>query len=153
MALATVCFKQVVDGDRAVGMDVVAALAFEHGIAGGARVVDGAFEGFVDAVLAPGLGEGFEFDVGGLAVLVAVVLLDALHLFEREEEVAVAAEGFEAGVVEITEGDTGQFEVLGGAALEGGGVVGVGVDFLNDGVAQAAGGEGLGVAGRWLQAR
>ena len=34
-----------------------------------------AFEGLVDAVLGPGLGEGFQLDIGGLAVLFFEIIL------------------------------------------------------------------------------
>ena len=57
--------------------------------------IDGAFQGFVDAMLAPGLGESFEFDVGGVAFELAEIGLDGLHLAEVEEEVAFAGEVLE----------------------------------------------------------
>lgn len=44
----------------------------------------------MDAVFAPGLGEGFELDVGGFAIESLVVGLDGLHLVEGEEEVPFA---------------------------------------------------------------
>jgi len=71
------------------------------------------------------------------------VALDALHLFEREEQVAVAREGFEPRVVQVADGDVLQVEGLGGAALERRGVMGLGVDALDDGVGEASAGEGF----------
>jgi hypothetical protein len=87
--------EEVVDGDRAVGVELVPravgpvdGVVFE--IVG--SVGDGGFEGLVDAVLGPGLGEGFELDGGGLAVERFVLVADGAHLVEVEEEVGVAAE-------------------------------------------------------------
>ena len=38
------------------------------------------FERLMTAVLGPGLGENLEFDVGGVAALISIVILDRLHL-------------------------------------------------------------------------
>ncbi len=57
----------------------------------------------MDAVLAPGLGERFEFEVGRFAAGLAVVGLDRLHLVEREEQVRLARELAQRVVVEVAQ--------------------------------------------------
>ncbi len=62
-------------------------------------------EGFVGAVLAPGLGDGFELAIGGFTALFAEVGLDGLHFLEAEGELALAADADEGVIVEVQQGD------------------------------------------------
>ena len=105
--------------------------------------LDGALERLVDAVLAPGLGEGLEFDVGRLAAGRAEVVLDRLHLGQREEQVLLAGEGFELVIGEVAQGDVGELEGVGVALRELGREEGVEVDRLDDAVGEDAGGDPL----------
>src|SRR5690606_23115885 len=70
-------------------------------------VPDAALEGLVDAVLGPGLGEGFEFDVGGFAADAAVLGLNRLHLVEAQEEVGVASQAGELLIGQVADRDVG----------------------------------------------
>ncbi len=117
------------------------AVAIGRGVAG---VVDGGFEGLVDAVLGPGLGEGFEFDVGGVSAQGLVVVLDGLHLVEVEEEVSFAREFFELMVVELADGDVGEDELVGVPVGELLWMERHSVDPGDDGVGQELIGQGLG---------
>ena len=84
-------FEQVVDDRHTVGRGVF----------------DQALQGLVDAVLGPGLGERFEFDVGGVALQGAEMRLDRLHLVQGQAQAALARQLHQAGIVERGEGDLG----------------------------------------------
>ncbi|MBA7701250.1 hypothetical protein ES703_109983 [subsurface metagenome] len=51
-----------------------------------------AFEGFMDAVLAPGLRDCFEFNVGGLSTEFLKVFLNRLHLDQIQKQVLFFAQ-------------------------------------------------------------
>ncbi|MBA7636277.1 hypothetical protein ES703_43893 [subsurface metagenome] len=55
----------------------------------------------MNAVFAPGLGNCFEFNVGGFSVKFLVVFLNGLHLEKIEEQVLFFAEGYQFFVVEL----------------------------------------------------
>lgn len=99
----------------------------------------------MDAVLGPGLGEGFELDGGGFAAECFVLVADGAHLVEVEEEVSVPAECFEVCVGEAPDRDVGDRGVVVVALGEFARVVGLGVGGLNDGVHEQAGGERVGL--------
>ena len=83
--------EEVVDGDRAVVVDLVVGARGPVDV-GDVRavVVDCCFEGLVDAVLGPGLGEGLELDVRGFTIEGDVLVADCTHLIQREEQVSLA---------------------------------------------------------------
>lgn len=143
--------EQVVDGDRAIFVEFMprAVVPVEWVLLAGARVdalvVDGAFESLVDTVLAPGLGEGFQFDLVGFAAEGLVVGANGLHLGQIQKEVAVAAEPGEGSIVQISDRDgdhDGLSGVSGGKAI---GPEGAGVEVVDDGVGQQSRGEALSV--------
>src|SRR5205823_6070970 len=74
------------------GADVSVQEAIDKGQGDALTLIDGntSLKGFVDAVLAPGLGDGLELDVGGVAPEAAVVMLDGLHLTQVERGAALA---------------------------------------------------------------
>jgi len=146
-------FEQVMDGDGAVGVGFMAGAAllfhlFKEGrgaISGGFLVTNCGFQGFVDAVFGPGLGEGFEFDFRGLPALPLVFFLDFQHLFGAEEEVRISGQALELRFVEVQNvysGDVRGESVL-AAFGEGLGVVGRGGDFVDDGVGEVGGDVGV----------
>ena len=55
-------------------------------------VMDPPRQRFMRTVLAPGLGDRFQFDVGWIAVLLGEVLADRLHLGEAQVELPRAAQ-------------------------------------------------------------
>ncbi len=63
--------------------------------------INRALERLMDTVLAPGLGEHFQLDVGRLPAEVAVMLLYGLHLDEIEEKVFCLAQSRQGVVVEF----------------------------------------------------
>jgi hypothetical protein len=67
--------------------------------------VNGGSKGFVDAVFAPGLGQGFQFDIGGVALFALVITADGLHLCEVEGQPPVGADLLEVVVGCVAEGD------------------------------------------------
>ncbi len=114
--------------------------------------LNGAFERFMNAVLAPGLGDRLQFDVGGLALLGTEVFLDGLHLGQREEQVAVAAELCELVVGKIAQLNVLEAETVFVPGREGGGDVAIEMDRFDDAVGEDAAGDVLelfgGQAGR-----
>ncbi len=67
----------------------------------------------MNAVLGPRLREGFQFDIGGLALgVLTVVGLDSLHFREAEEQVAFARELLQGRVIEIANGHVGQVQLI-----------------------------------------
>gem|GEM_PF-6813102 len=108
-------------------------------------VADAAFERFVDAVFAPGLGEGFQFDVGRVAASLLEVLLHRFHFFQRQEQMRLAAHFFQGVVVQIAQRDVREFELIRRTLAEGGGMEGFGGDVLDDGIGEEALGDELGM--------
>jgi len=87
---------------------------FEEVVYGAAVHADEAFEGFVDAVFRPGLGEGFEFDVGGVSAEFGEVVLDCAHFLEVEAEGHVGADLHEAFVADTENGYFAALELISG---------------------------------------
>ena len=81
-------------------------------------VRNAAGQGFVGAVLAPGLRDGFQLDVGRVAVQLLEVLLDRLHLDQREVKLAFEREGFQLVVVHRADRDDHEVEVVRTADFE-----------------------------------
>ena len=73
-----------------------------HG-AGRTNMVDRAAERFVAAVLAPGLCDGFQLDLHGIAAQTVEMIAHCVEFGGREREAAVAAELLKRGVVEAGE--------------------------------------------------
>ena len=69
-------------------------------------------------MFAPGLGKGFQFNVSRLAPLLAEIVLNRPHLFERQIELAFAAEAFESVVVERRQWNFDAAKVVLGADVE-----------------------------------
>ena len=93
---------------------VLEAAARRHVVAVG----DPPGERLVAAVLAPGLGERLQLDVGRVAVQLAEVGLDRLHLGQLQVELALAAEPHERLVVQLADRHVPQFELVRRADLE-----------------------------------
>ena len=81
-------------------------------------VGDPAGERLVAAVLAPGLGDRFQLDVGRLAAQLGEMPLDRLHLGELQVELPLAAEPHEGVVVEAAIGDGAELEAVVAARFE-----------------------------------
>ncbi len=60
-------------------------------------------QGFMAAMLAPGLRDGFQFDVGRVAAKLAEMGLDRPHLFDRQIQLASAAELGQRGIVKLAQ--------------------------------------------------
>ena len=73
---------------------------------------DPAGQRLVAAVFAPGLGERFQFDVGRIAVQLAEVLLDRLHLDQRQVQLARAAQLLERGIVQFANRHADQLKLV-----------------------------------------
>lgn len=146
-------FQQIVDGDDgaalSIGGDGVAGavIPVDGGVAGGKREFDVGFEGFVNAVLAPGLGEGFQFDVRGIAALALVFGLDGGHLFGRHEEVGIATQFGELFGIQAANGDVAELEGVRRAAGETIGGPGGEMDLVDDFVGDGALSEEFGGVG------
>ena len=106
-----------------------------------AVVLDDSPEGLVHAVLGPRLGQGLEFDVRRLAAQRLVVLLNGLHLRQRQEQVRLARQGLEVVVGQRPERHLGLLELVGLAFAEHVGPV-AGGHVLDALVGQHAGGQG-----------
>ena len=77
-------------GENRLLQHVLELLLFDLAILGVAQfVANPPGERFVAAMLAPGLGDGFEFDVGRIAVERLEIIADRLHLDERKIKLAL----------------------------------------------------------------
>ena len=92
-------------------------------------------EGLVGAVLAPGLGQGLQLGVGGIATLGGEPLLDGHHLVSGQAEAADPADLQQGVVVQLAEGDDPGGERRGPEIGVGRGQVADGPP-LDDGVVQ-----------------
>ena len=54
--------------------------------------IDGTLQRLVYAMLAPGLGEGFQFNIRRLALLSTEIVLDGLHFRQRKKQMAFPAQ-------------------------------------------------------------
>ena len=90
----------------------------EMALAVGIAIMDPAGERLVAAMLAPGLGDGFQFHVARIAVERAEMGLDRLHFDQREVELAFAAETHQGGVVHRADGHGHEAELVGRADLQ-----------------------------------
>ena len=79
---------------------------------------DAAGERLVAAMLAPGLGDRFQLDVGRIAAELAEVLADRLHLGQLQIELPLAAEAHQGVVVELADRHGADFEAIGPAEVE-----------------------------------
>ncbi len=91
----------------------------------------------MNAVLRPGLGEGFELDIGRLPAVGQrpVIRPDRLHFLKRKEKVRLPRKRFERRVVELAERDMAQRKLVGLALGKLIGVIGFEVYRLHDGIA------------------
>ncbi len=135
--------QKIINDDGAIGLDLVAGAIgpVDEIVGGGLAVADLALERLVDAVLGPGLCEGFQFDLTWVAAERGVVLLHSDHLIERKEEVGLAGEFCEVRFAEADDLDGAHAAGVRAGVGKGGGVEGSGVDFLDDGVGEQPRGE------------
>ena len=117
-AYAPIVLAQLLADFLGGGEDRLAEHVVEVALAVGVAIVDAAGERFVAAMLAPGLGDGFQFHVAGIAVEGAEMGLDRPHFGQREVELAFAAEAFEGGVVHRADGHGGEAEFVGRTELQ-----------------------------------
>jgi hypothetical protein len=93
-------------------------------------------------VLGPGLGDGLQLDVGGVAPQGVEVVADRPEFLGGEEQVGLAAEGGQGGVVQPPEGDGALGELGGRAVRQRVGVQRLARDLVNDAVGQELLGDG-----------
>jgi hypothetical protein len=72
----------------------------------------------VAAMLAPRLSQRFQFDIGRIPPQVAVVLLDRLHLDQRQVQLALAAQSPQRVVVQLADRHRHQLEKVRGADVQ-----------------------------------
>ncbi len=84
----------------------------------GPVIIDAAGQGLVAAMLAPGLGDRLQLDVGRIAIELAKMCLDGPHLGQRQVELPLAAEPLERRVVGRAQRHADQAEFVGRAELE-----------------------------------
>ena len=102
-----------------------------------------ALQRLVDAVLAPGLGDGLQLGVRRVAALLPEIRLHRLHLRERQEQMTLAAEPGELLVGQVAHRDVAHTEVVLVAAGEAVGDERLEVDALDDAVGEHALGDAL----------
>ena len=66
-------------------------------------VAHAALQRLVNAVLAPGLRDGLQFDLARLAALAAVLRLHGAHLVQVQEQVCLAAQALKRSVIQIAQ--------------------------------------------------
>ena len=89
---------------------------FEHvaelQVAGVVPIVNSAAQRLVRAVLAPGLGDRFQFDVGGITLQIDEVLADRPHFHQAEIQLALATEVGKLGIVHLADRDGRAAELI-----------------------------------------
>ena len=65
--------------------------------------VDDRLKRLMHTMLAPSLGQHFEFDVGGFAAITSVVSLNRLHLGQVQRKAAIFADGKQLGCIGLHE--------------------------------------------------
>ena len=81
-------------------------------------ISDSARERLVAAMLAPCLGDRFQFRIRRISPEVTEILLNRLHFDQRKIELTLTTESSESFVVQIEDGDVNQLELVGSAKLE-----------------------------------
>ena len=81
-------------------------------------VGDSASQRFVTTMFAPGLGEGFQFDVGRFAAQFGKMTLDGLHFGQLQVELPLTTEPHQTRVIETAERNREQLELVIAAMLE-----------------------------------
>ena len=69
-------------------------------------------ECLVGTVLAPGLSDGFQFDVGGISPQAAEVILHGLHFRDAQVQLTLFAEHHQFVVVHFANSDGGELEFV-----------------------------------------
>ena len=94
------------------GEDGLLEHALELDVACFIDIVHASAERFVGTVFAPGLGDSFQFGVGGVSIQILKMLLDRLHFRQTEVQLTLLAEELQVVVGKLADRHDLQFELV-----------------------------------------